>query len=143
MRKNNFSFIRFGVVVLVTAYGSSTLALDLNQASVEALQGISGVGPKMAQRIVSERARGLFESLEHLSERVNGIGNKRIERFKAAGLTVNRSGHQSAQSTTQAITKPIKALKSNKQSSQVKLETLNAIAITPEIWLIDHAPTKP
>ena len=67
MRKNNFSFIRFGVVVLVTAYGSSTLALDLNQAAVEALQGISGVGPKMAQRIVSERARGLFESLEHLS----------------------------------------------------------------------------
>ena len=77
------------VLVLTTALlccGASLAAVDVNQANVQALQQIKGIGAKTAQRIVAERARGPFESLEHLSERLSGIGPKTIVKLKAAGL---------------------------------------------------------
>ena len=66
--------------------GASLAAVDVNEANVQALQQIKGIGAKTAQRIVAERARGPFESLEHLSERLSGIGPKTIIKLKAAGL---------------------------------------------------------
>ncbi|OZI51261.1 hypothetical protein CAL21_04910 [Bordetella genomosp. 4] len=64
-------------------------ALDANMATVEQLEAINGVGPRTARIIVQERERaGLFESLEDLSDRVRGIGRKRLGRLRAAGLTV-------------------------------------------------------
>lgn len=77
------------VLVLTTALiycGASLAAVDVNEANVQALQQIKGIGAKTAQRIVAERARGPFESLEHLSERLSGIGPKTIVKLKAAGL---------------------------------------------------------
>ncbi|MBV7482244.1 DUF655 domain-containing protein [Bordetella sp. BOR01] len=64
-------------------------ALDVNAASVEQLQTLRGVGPRTAQIIVQERERaGPYESLQDLSERVRGIGRKRLEGLQAAGLAV-------------------------------------------------------
>ncbi|WP_415806380.1 ComEA family DNA-binding protein [Bordetella muralis] len=64
-------------------------ALDANVATIEQLEAINGVGPRTAKIIVQERERaGLFESLEDLSDRVRGIGRKRLGRLRAAGLTV-------------------------------------------------------
>ncbi|HYG41371.1 MAG TPA: DUF655 domain-containing protein [Bordetella sp.] len=64
-------------------------ALDVNAASVEQLQTLRGVGPRTAQVIVQERERaGPFESLQDLSDRVRGIGQKRLEGLQAAGLAV-------------------------------------------------------
>src|SRR5690606_12575166 len=68
-------------------------ALDANVATIEQLEAINGVGPRTAKIIVQERERaGLFESLEDLSDRVRGIGRKRLGRLRAAGLTVGASG---------------------------------------------------
>jgi DNA polymerase III alpha subunit len=61
-------------------------SVDINVASVQALESVKGIGTVTAQRIVAERARGPYESLEHLSERLSGIGAKRIEKLKTAGL---------------------------------------------------------
>lgn len=64
-------------------------ALDANAATVEQLQTLNGVGPRTAKIIIQERERaGPFESLEDLSDRVRGIGRKRLGRLQAAGLTV-------------------------------------------------------
>jgi len=60
--------------------------VDVNVASVQALESIKGIGTTTAQRIVAERARGPYESLEHLSERLSGIGAKRIKKLQSAGL---------------------------------------------------------
>ena len=73
-------------LVLLTMIGFSAWAVDVNQASAGQLQQVKGIGAKTAQRIVAERARGPFESLEHLSERLSGIGPKTIVKLKAAGL---------------------------------------------------------
>lgn len=64
-------------------------ALDANTASAVQLETLNGVGPRTAQTIVQERERGgKFESLEDLSDRVRGIGKKRLMRFREAGLSV-------------------------------------------------------
>jgi|HigsolmetaAR206D_1030411.scaffolds.fasta_scaffold02504_1 DNA uptake protein and related DNA-binding proteins len=81
-----------GVMALAAGLGLSCAdagAVDLNTATAEQLQALRGIGPKTAQIIVQERTRaGRFESLEDLSDRVRGIGPKRLQQLQAAGLTV-------------------------------------------------------
>jgi competence protein ComEA len=83
---------RFGVTawgLLVAALMSTTTqagSVDVNQASAQQLATVKGIGTVTAERIVLERARGLYESMAHLSERLSGIGPKRLEKLKLAGL---------------------------------------------------------
>lgn len=81
-----------GVLLLSAGLGVSAppaRAVDVNQASAAQLEGIRGIGPRTAEIIVRERERGGdFESLEDLSERVRGIGQKKAQALQAAGLTV-------------------------------------------------------
>ncbi|WP_154587598.1 ComEA family DNA-binding protein, partial [Bordetella pertussis] len=63
-------------------------ALDVNTATVDQLETVRGVGPRTARVIIEERQRGgRFLSLEDLSERVSGIGHKKMQSLQAAGLT--------------------------------------------------------
>lgn len=56
--------------------------IDLNQASLEQLVQLPGVGPKMAERILSlRRQKGRFSRLEELKE-VKGIGERRFEELR-------------------------------------------------------------
>ncbi|MCK5862689.1 MAG: helix-hairpin-helix domain-containing protein [Candidatus Hydrogenedentes bacterium] len=52
--------------------------LNINQASSEQLQKLPGIGPAFAARIINERSRQPFMSVEEL-KRVSGIGDKRLE----------------------------------------------------------------
>lgn len=64
-------------------------AVDLNSATQTELQQIKGIGPKTAERIIEERTRGgPFDSLADLSDRVKGIGPKRLVGLETAGLKV-------------------------------------------------------
>ena len=56
--------------------------LDLNTASVEQLDGLPGVGPVTAQRIVEWRTRnGRFAAVDQLRE-VEGIGERRFAQLR-------------------------------------------------------------
>jgi len=56
--------------------------LSVNQATLEQLQGLKGVGPVIAQRIVDHRSQnGSFKSLDELTE-VKGIGKAKFEKIK-------------------------------------------------------------
>lgn len=60
--------------------------VDLNDASVDALRQIKGVGKKTAGDIVASReADGPFESLADCAERVGGVS---LELLEAADVTV-------------------------------------------------------
>jgi len=55
--------------------------IDINQADAQELQKLPGIGPKIAQRILDERAKSPFQSVEDL-RRVSGIGPKILERLR-------------------------------------------------------------
>jgi competence protein ComEA len=55
--------------------------IDINRASAEELQRLPGIGPKLSQRIVDERQKGRFKSVDDL-RRVSGIGAKLLERLR-------------------------------------------------------------
>jgi competence protein ComEA len=58
--------------------------VSLATATVEQLDGLDGIGPTLAQRILQWRdAHGGFKSVEQLRE-VEGIGEKRFESLRAA-----------------------------------------------------------
>ncbi len=70
-------------------------ALDVNQANAQQLEGIRGIGPRMAEIIVKERERGgKFESLGDLAERVRGIGPKKAQALQEAGLQIGGAESQ-------------------------------------------------
>lgn len=55
--------------------------INLNQATIEELQRLPGVGPKRAQMIVDERQKRPFKSIAEL-RRVSGIGPKTLEKLR-------------------------------------------------------------
>ncbi len=87
-------------VALLTAAGIAALAwagaagaVDLNAATLDQLRGIRGIGPKTAQIILDERARGgRYQSFADLSDRVRGIGPRRAQSLQSAGLTIDGGG---------------------------------------------------
>ena len=56
--------------------------VNVNKATLEELQMVRGIGPALAERIVSYReANGGFKSLDQLKE-VRGIGDLKFEKIK-------------------------------------------------------------
>jgi len=56
--------------------------LDLNLATAEELQGLPGIGPVLAQRVVEQRtAHGRFRTVDDLRD-VKGIGKKRMDQLR-------------------------------------------------------------
>jgi competence protein ComEA len=69
-----------------TSFGGSSGAvgpISLSSATLEQLDGLDGVGPGLAQKILDYRAQhGGFKSIDELGE-VAGIGDKRLESLRA------------------------------------------------------------
>ena len=58
------------------------LTLDLNHTTAADLDGLPGIGPVLAQRIIDFRqAHGPFQKIDDL-EQVSGIGPKKLEKLK-------------------------------------------------------------
>lgn len=55
-------------------------AVNINTASTTELESLPGVGPAIAARIVAERARKPFTSVQDI-DRVNGIGPKKLQQI--------------------------------------------------------------
>ncbi len=85
---------RAGIAMIAVGLVATTpsQALDVNTASVRQLESLRGIGPRTAKMIVHERSRaGAFESMEDLSDRVRGLGERRVSALRQAGLEVKSS----------------------------------------------------
>lgn len=58
------------------------LGLDPNTAPPEVLETIPGFGPAIVARVVSERERAPFRTLDELADRVPGVGPSLVERLR-------------------------------------------------------------
>ena len=72
--------------------GAAWAGVDANTATLAQLDALSGIGPKIAQRIVDERGSRPFRDLADLQERVRGIGPATLKKLTGAGLAVGASG---------------------------------------------------
>ena len=61
---------------------SNNTKIDINKATAEDLQKISGIGPSLAEKITNYRnSNGKFSSIEELKN-ISGIGDKKFESIK-------------------------------------------------------------
>lgn len=58
-----------------------TEPINVNAANQAELQKLPGIGPKLSQRILDERGKGPFKSIDEL-RRVAGIGPKTLEKLR-------------------------------------------------------------
>ena len=71
-------------------------AVDVNKATQAELDGIKGIGPSIAGKILDARKTGPFKDWGDLVERVKGIGEGNAAKFSAEGLTVNGAAFKGA-----------------------------------------------
>lgn len=64
-----------------SSHADRPLTVNINEASIEELMSLPGVGEVIALRIIKEREKGEFTASSDLL-RVKGIGEKKLERIK-------------------------------------------------------------
>ncbi len=94
-------FILFLVLTAFPAIVFAAGQVEINTASLEQLDEITGVGPVLAQRIVDARP---FSSLDDLLK-VKGIGEKTLQKIKDQGLAYVASAPP--QTAPEVITTPV------------------------------------
>ena len=82
-------FKRFLAALLAFVAMSVFAAVDVNSASQSELDGVKGIGPVIAGRIVEARKTGPFKDWGDFIERVKGVGEHNAAKFSDGGLTVN------------------------------------------------------
>ena len=63
--------------------------LEVNQASEAELDGLRGIGPPFTRRLLAARARQGFKDWHDLMQRVSGMGPRIAQRLSDQGLRVN------------------------------------------------------
>lgn len=87
----------FAIAALVASMGFAFAQVDVNKADQTALDGITGIGPKISKTILDERKRGGdFKDWADFQARVSGIGDKNSVKLSQAGLTINGRGKEDA-----------------------------------------------
>lgn len=71
-------------------------AVDVNKATQAELDGIKGIGPTIATKIMDERQKGSFKDWKDLIDRVKGVGEGNAAKFSTEGLTVNGAAFSGA-----------------------------------------------
>lgn len=119
--------------VLLLASSASLAGVDVNHANAQELEQIKGIGAKTAQRIIVERTRGPFESLEHLSERLSGIGPKTVSKLRAGGLCAGTPQAPCAAAQTVAMNKRTGSKQNESKRTSSRNRAPSALLVTPEI----------
>jgi len=96
------------------AAAAAFAAVDVNKATPAELDGIKGIGPVIAGKIVDERKNGPYKDWNDFIVRVKGVGEGNAAKFSTEGLTVNGTSYSGAApaakpATAKPADKPAKA----------------------------------
>jgi competence protein ComEA len=114
---NMFKRLLAALFALVAA--TAFAAVDVNKATQAELDGIKGIGPAIAGKILDERKKGNFKDWSDFVTRVQGVGEGNAAKFSAEGLTVNGAAFSGAAPAAKAAKaeKPAKAAKADDKAS--------------------------
>ncbi|WP_440620532.1 competence protein ComEA [Bacillus subtilis] len=83
-KKGEETAVQQGGGASVQSDGGKGALVNINTATLEELQGISGVGPSKAEAIIAYREEnGRFQTVEDITK-VSGIGEKSFEKIKSS-----------------------------------------------------------
>jgi len=82
-------FKKFAALMLALFTFAAFAAVDVNKATQAELDGIKGIGPGIAGKILDERKKGNFKDWTDFVDRVKGVGEGNAAKFSAEGMTVN------------------------------------------------------
>ncbi|MCY9074759.1 helix-hairpin-helix domain-containing protein [Bacillus inaquosorum] len=83
-KKGEETAMQQGAVGAVQSDGGKGALVNINTATLDELQGISGVGPSKAEAIIAYREEnGRFQTIEDITK-VSGIGEKSFEKIKSS-----------------------------------------------------------
>ncbi|RPK21462.1 hypothetical protein EH2_00756 [Bacillus subtilis] len=83
-KKGEETAVQQGGGMSVQSDGGKGALVNINTATLEELQGISGVGPSKAEAIIAYREEnGRFQTIEDITK-VSGIGEKSFEKIKSS-----------------------------------------------------------
>ncbi|MEY4748951.1 MAG: hypothetical protein RIQ60_1165 [Pseudomonadota bacterium] len=98
-------FKNLAALLLGLLAAAAFAAVDVNKATPAELDGVKGIGPAIAGKIVDERKKAPFKDWQDFIERVKGVGEGNAAKFSAEGLTVNGSAFKNAPAAAPAAKK--------------------------------------
>ncbi|EJW93716.1 protein containing Competence protein ComEA, helix-hairpin-helix region domain protein, partial [gut metagenome] len=81
-RTKNTTAAEAGTKSRAMANNGSSAVVDINTASQSELDSLPGIGPAMAKRIIAEREKARFTSVDDL-QRVKGIGPAKLAKLRS------------------------------------------------------------
>ena len=102
-------------------------AVDANKATQAELEGVKGIGPVLAGKILDERKKGEFKDWQDMVTRVKGVGENNSAKFSTEGLTVNGAAFAGAPAKAAA---PAAAKKEDKAAAKADAPKAAAPAAT-------------
>ena len=115
--------ILLALVAFFMTIGMAFAAVDINSADEKGLDAIKGVGPAKAKLIVDERKKnGPFKSLDDVSARVKGIGEKTVAGWKKDGSVTISGGSAPAKAEAKKDAPKAEAKKDAKEAPKAEMK---------------------
>ena len=147
-------FKKLAALMLALFTVAAFAAVDVNKATQAELDGIKGIGPGIAGKILDERKKGNFKDWNDFVDRVKGVGEGNAAKFSAEGLTVNGAGFKGAAAAPGKAAAPAKAEAAAKPAVKEDKPAASAAAakdakaaapakeVKPAVVAKDAAPAK-
>lgn len=84
-------------LLLVASLRAEPETLEINSANLAQLESLPGIGPALAERMLTARASAPFKDWTDLRQRVRGLGPASLRRLSAQGLRVAGQAYEATQ----------------------------------------------